>query len=85
MFRTQVYLTEDERKRLRERAKRLGRSQSELLREAVDQYLDRDSDSETRKAFEDVIGMWKDRSDLDDLYDNLRKASKKRLKELWGE
>jgi len=85
MFRTQLYLTETTRKKLRERAKSLGKSQSVILRQAVDEYLEKDDDEEQKKAFQAVIGMWKDRTDLDELYESLRESSSKRLKELWGE
>lgn len=39
-LRTQIYLTEDQRKELDARAKREGASLAELIREAVDEYLD---------------------------------------------
>ncbi|MFQ5944085.1 MAG: CopG family transcriptional regulator, partial [Anaerolineales bacterium] len=44
MERTQIYLTEKERKILKAMADRQGRSQSALIREAVDRYIDRDQE-----------------------------------------
>lgn len=85
MFKTQLYLTETERKKLKERSKRLGISQSVMLREAVDQYLEKDDEEETKKAFEGVCGIWADRTDLDEFYKDLRKSSNARMKELFGE
>ena len=46
--RTQIYLTEDQRKRLDERRRRQHRTLAELVREAVDAYLaDRSVDAAT--------------------------------------
>jgi hypothetical protein len=46
--RTQIYLTEDQRKRLDERRRRERRTLAELVREAVDAYLtDRSVDPAT--------------------------------------
>jgi predicted DNA-binding protein len=41
--RTQIYLTAEQRKRLDELAKREGKSLAELIRAAVDRYLDEES------------------------------------------
>ena len=41
MERTQIYLTEAERRALKALATRLDRSQSALIREAIDRYVDR--------------------------------------------
>ena len=42
-MRTQVYLTADQRKRLDELTKREGKSLAQLIREAVDGYLEEES------------------------------------------
>lgn len=41
--RTQIYLTPDQRKRLGERAEREGKTMAEVIREAVDRHLERES------------------------------------------
>ncbi len=43
-IRTQIYLTEEHRVRLRDRAAREGRSMAELVREAVDAFLSGEDD-----------------------------------------
>lgn len=66
MVRTQVYLTEKERGDLRAIARSTGKKQSELIREAVDQFL-RIANGERRKAILiEAAGMWQDREDLPD-------------------
>ena len=66
MERTQIYLTEKERKALRSLARRLGRSQSSIIREAVDTYVERYSETGRRDLLRRARGIWADRSDLPD-------------------
>ena len=66
MFRTQIYLTEREQYALRDIAGRTGKSQSALIREAVDQLIERaDADSRAR-IMADAAGLWQNRDDLPD-------------------
>lgn len=66
MVRTQIYLTEDERQALRSMAANTGRKQSELIREAIDQMIEKyQVDSRSLKGPR-AKGMWKDRTDLPD-------------------
>jgi len=66
MVRTQIYLTEQEREALSTISEQTGRTQSDLIREAVDRLLagfkGRDRLSLLRKA----RGLWKNREDLPD-------------------
>lgn len=66
MERTQIYLTEQERRALQSLAKRLGRSQSALIREAVDRYVDRYQDGNRLDLLRKARGMWARRGDLPD-------------------
>ncbi|MHB0982181.1 MAG: ribbon-helix-helix domain-containing protein [Thiobacillus sp.] len=67
MNRTQIYLTEQEQAALRTLAAASGRSQSELIREAVDHYLSEAEPQVRRAAVMDAAGLWKGRDDLPDL------------------
>ena len=65
MIRTQIYLTKDEHQGVAQLAKASGKKQSEVIREAIDEFLGKlgpqDKLSRVRKA----KGIWKNRKDLD--------------------
>lgn len=73
MVRTQIYLTSAEQKGLRTLSKRTGRSQSDLIREAVDAYLVHDKASDRAASLRQARGLWRDRNDLPD-FAALRKS-----------
>jgi predicted DNA-binding protein len=85
MVRTQVYLTEEQERGLKQLAASSGRKQSELIREAIEGYLAEHKPKDWREALESVRGMWADRDDLDELYADLRMDWDRRLKRLYGE
>ena len=85
MVRTQVYLTEEQDRGLKGLAKSSGRRQSELIREAVDRLLAENRPKDWREALEAVQGIWADRDDLDELYEDLRGGWERRRKRLYGE
>lgn len=67
MVRTQIYLTEAEQEALRSLARDTGRSQSELIREAIDAMLERQEPVDRKALMRQARGMWSDRDDLPDL------------------
>ena len=66
MIRTQIYLTERQRKDLYAIAKQVGKSQSELIRQAIDQYIETFQHQNRRSLLQQAKGMWKEREDLPD-------------------
>ena len=66
MVRTQIYLTERQRDELAAIAKTAGKKQSELIREAVDRYIDQSSRSRREAVLREAAGIWKSRNDLPD-------------------
>ena len=66
MIRTQVYLTAEQVAALRSIAQRSGRKQSELIRDALDAFIEGSRDENANAVLSRVAGMWKNRSDLPD-------------------
>lgn len=66
MVRTQVYLTEGERKGLSSVSKATGKKQSELIREAVDRFLALAEGDQRETVLREAAGMWRQRRDLPD-------------------
>ena len=66
MLRTQIYLTESERKALQGMAAQTGLTRSELIREAIDQFIGLHQGGDRRKLLEKARSLWKDRADLPD-------------------
>lgn len=66
MRRTQIYLTEEERKSLKLLSGLTGKKCSQLVREAVDLFIVQSKSSRCESALNRAAGMWKDRRDLPD-------------------
>ena len=67
MLRTQIYLSEAERQGLQAMALRSGRSQSALIREAIDAFLQQQQQPQGRLGrLRQARGLWAERTDLPD-------------------
>ena len=87
MVRTWINLDNGVHARLRELADRQGRTVNDLVRDAIHQvYMPVPPDNrELLAAFEQVVGLWKDRDDLGDTREyvrRLREGSGRRKKRL---
>lgn len=84
MKRTQLYLQRDMWKFLRTRARQEGTTISDLVREAVREKYGR-SYERRREAMQAVVGLWRDRDDITDSTDYVRRLRKgKRLRRIAG-
>ena len=66
MIRTQIYLTNKQREELAIIAKDLGKKQSEIIREAIDQLIDQIGPRRKETALKEAAGLWEERKDLPD-------------------
>jgi tRNA A37 threonylcarbamoyladenosine modification protein TsaB len=65
MIRTQIYLTEKEHSGISSLASNLKKKQSELIRQAIDEFLIRSNPADKLKKIRAAKGIWKDRDDFD--------------------
>jgi hypothetical protein len=80
MVRKQIFIEADQNRRLKAVATVSARSEGELIREAVDQWLAKlraDTD-DWKAAWRQAAGMWQDRADLDQLFASRRLRRNKR-------
>ena len=66
MQRTQIYLSESEKEGLQALSQRSGRSQSALIREAIDAYLQQNQPQKRLEQLRRARGIWTTRQDLPD-------------------
>ena len=69
MVRTQIYLTEKEKKGLESIAILQGVNQSKLIRQAIDELLVKTSDIDKTAIIDEITGIWADRKDIPDIRD----------------
>lgn len=68
MIRSQIYLTKSERKELQALSTQTGKSQSELIREAIDRFIATSQHHRQNKLAiaHAAKGIWENRKDLPD-------------------
>lgn len=67
MVRTQIYLTEQQRAEVASIASHTGRRQSEIIREALDRFIEQKSRGRREAILRQAAGIWRDRTGLPDL------------------
>ena len=86
MRRTQIYLDEGQDERIRARAESLGVTKSEVIRLAVDRYLDAEDDVRRLAAFRSAVRTSAGAADVDvDVIEAMRAADRDRLRDLHPE
>jgi len=69
MVRTQIYLTEKEKTGLKSAASAQGVSQSDLIRQAIDDLLARSGEIDKDRILDEIAGVWANRHDISDVRD----------------
>lgn len=64
MVRTQIYVTGAQQQALRRLAAHTRRKQSELIREAIDQFLTEACSEDRLSLLRQGLSLWRDRDDL---------------------
>jgi Arc/MetJ-type ribon-helix-helix transcriptional regulator len=83
MLRRQVYLTERQGRALEALARAKGRSQSELIRDAVDALLAKAPRGEWKEAWLAAAGMWEDYPEVEEIIREGRERLRRRETRLW--
>jgi hypothetical protein len=82
MVRQQLFITAEQKRRIKARAALTGMSEGEIIRRGIDRELEQETKANAgdwKDAWRQAAGMWKDRDDLDEFYATLRKRSKQRM------
>lgn len=79
MIRTQIYITKEEKEALEKLSKERNTTKSNIIREAIDQYVADTTLEEKKEKLNAAFGMWKDRDDIPDVRE-LREGWSRRLK-----
>jgi hypothetical protein len=81
MVRQQLFITAEQKRRIKTRAALTGMSEGEIIRRGIDRELAQETEraeGDWREAWRQAFGMWKDRDDIDKLYADRRKRRRKR-------
>jgi hypothetical protein len=81
MQKIQVFLRTDQKSALKSLARRLGLRQADLVRRGVDLVIDKagQEQDDWRAATRAAAGLWRGRSDIDTITQDLRERAKARL------
>ena len=84
MIRKQVFIREDQERRLKALASRAGISEAEIIRDGIDRALaERETaDDGWKQVILEVAGIWKDRDDVGTIVEEGRRLSRERSERL---
>ncbi len=72
MERTQIYLTQEQSRAVEAIAAQRGQTKSEVIRTAINRFLAENLVSERRTLMHQAAGIWADRDDLPQFFEELR-------------
>ena len=67
MVRTQIYLTDDENTAISRLSSDSGQGKSEVIRQAIDEFIERRDTTNRLRKLRAARGIWKDRADVPDV------------------
>ncbi len=67
MVRTQIYLTKEENSSIARLSQILGSRKSQIIRQAIDEFILKRETSKRLNALREARGMWADRTDIPQL------------------
>ena len=67
MVRTQIYLTEQEQSALRQLSRQFKQSQSELIRQAIDRFIEESQQQNRTMILRAAAGLWSDSKPAEDI------------------
>ncbi len=73
MERTQIYLTDEQHRAIEAIAERREQTKSAIIREAIDRYIADSQVSRRRELMHQAAGIWADREDLPEFFEELRR------------
>ena len=85
MVRQQLFITAEQKRRIKTRAALTGLSEGEIIRRGIDRELEhetKETEGDWKDAWRQAFGMWKDRDDLDEFYAGLRKRDTQRVERM---
>lgn len=85
MIRKQVYIREDQDRRLKALAAASGKAEAELIRDGLDRVLaeEEGKKEDWKKVWLAAAGIWKDRDDIPELMAEMRRRRKVRMDRLF--
>jgi hypothetical protein len=81
MVRQQLFITAEQKRRIKTRAAATGRSEGEIIRRGIDRELadnSAEAGGDWKDAWRQAFGMWKNRDDIEEFYEERRKRRRKR-------
>jgi hypothetical protein len=81
MVRQQLFITAEQKRRIKTRAALTGLSEGEIIRRGIDRELAQETEKgegDWKEAWRQAFGMWKDRDDIEEFYAERRRRRRKR-------
>ena len=79
MVRTQIYLTEQEQSALRQLSRQFKQSQSELIRQAIDRFIEESQRRDRSTILQAAAGLWSDTKPSEDVNFQALRAEANRM------